>query len=164
MHPTAASSRRSGCVMRNGKTACRSRRRMSDSPGNRIRPRRLARWRAGPRIGSPTFRCSGYATSVSCTGTASAGTITRSAHMSCRATAWLPGSMTLSAYPGYVLGTPKLGRLEIQFFPTRAAALQALLRGDIDLAPWPVLEADLAKTLDRFADGTFFLDDSATTE
>src|SRR4051812_33311492 len=44
--------------------------------------------------------------------------------------AWLPGSITLSAYPGYVLGAPKLGRLEIHFFATRAAALQALLRGD----------------------------------
>ena len=68
--------------------------------------------------------------------------------------AWLPGSITLSAFQGYVLGKPKLGRLEIHFFATRAAALQALLRGEIDIAPWPVLEADLAKTLDRFADGT----------
>jgi peptide/nickel transport system substrate-binding protein len=71
--------------------------------------------------------------------------------------AWLPGNITLSAYPDYVLGLPKLGRLEIQFFPTRAVALQALLRGDIDVAPWPVLEADLAKTLDRFADGSRLL-------
>jgi peptide/nickel transport system substrate-binding protein len=71
--------------------------------------------------------------------------------------AWLPGSITLSAYPQYVLGAPKIGRLEIQFFPTRAVALQALLRGEIDVAPWPVLEADLARTLDRFADGTRLL-------
>ncbi len=78
--------------------------------------------------------------------------------------AWLPGSITLSAYPGYVLGAPKLGRLEIQFFPTRAAALGALLRGDIDIAPWPVLEADLAKTLDRFADGTKLLAHYVPTE
>lgn len=78
--------------------------------------------------------------------------------------AWLPGSITLSAYPGYVLGAPKLGRLEIHFFPTRAAALQALLRGDIDIAPWPVLEADLAKTLDRFADGTNLLAHYVPTE
>jgi peptide/nickel transport system substrate-binding protein len=78
--------------------------------------------------------------------------------------AWLPGSITLSAYQGYVLGTPKLGRLEIQFFPSRAAALQALLRGDIDIAPWPVLEADLAKTLDRFADGTHLLAHYVPTE
>jgi peptide/nickel transport system substrate-binding protein len=71
--------------------------------------------------------------------------------------AWLPGNVTLSAYPQYVMGTPKVGRLEIHFFATRAVALQALLRGDIDVAPWPVLEADLARTLDRFADGTRLL-------
>jgi peptide/nickel transport system substrate-binding protein len=78
--------------------------------------------------------------------------------------AWLPGSITLSANKDYVLGAPKLGRLEIHFFPTRAAALQALLRGDIDVAPWPVLEADLAKTLDRFADGTRLLAHYVPTE
>jgi peptide/nickel transport system substrate-binding protein len=78
--------------------------------------------------------------------------------------AWLPGSITLSANQNYVLGAPKLGRLEIHFFPTRAAALQALLRGDIDIAPWPVLEADLAKTLDRFADGTRLLAQYVPTE
>lgn len=78
--------------------------------------------------------------------------------------AWLPGSITLSAYQGYVLGAPKLGRLEIHFFSTRAAALQALLRGEIDIAPWPVLEADLAKTLDRFADGTRELTHYVPTE
>ena len=78
--------------------------------------------------------------------------------------AWLPGSITLSAYPGYVLGAPKLGRLEIHFFPNRAAALQALLRGEIDVAPWPVLEADLARTLDRFADGTHLLAHYVPTE
>src|SRR5256886_7810992 len=78
--------------------------------------------------------------------------------------AWLPGSITLSAYQGYVLGTPKLGRLEIHFFPSRAAALQALLRGEIDIAPWPVLEADLARTLDRFADGTHLLAHYVPTE
>jgi peptide/nickel transport system substrate-binding protein len=71
--------------------------------------------------------------------------------------AWLPGSITLSAYKDYVLGAPKLGRLEIHFFQTRAIALQSLLRGDVDVVPWPVLEADLAKTLDRFADGTRLL-------
>lgn len=71
--------------------------------------------------------------------------------------AWLPGAITLSASRTYILGAPKLSRLEIQFFPTRSAAIQALLRGDIDIAPWPVLEADLARTLDRFADGTRLL-------
>ena len=78
--------------------------------------------------------------------------------------AWLPGSITLSAYPGYVLGAPRLGRLEIQFFSTRSAALQALLRGDIDIAPSPVLEADLSRTLDRFADGSNLLAHYVPTE
>ena len=68
--------------------------------------------------------------------------------------AWLPGNVTLSAFKSYVLGPPGLGRLEVRFFASRAAILQALLRGDVDIAPWPVLEADLARTLDRFADGT----------
>jgi peptide/nickel transport system substrate-binding protein len=68
--------------------------------------------------------------------------------------AWLPGNVTLSAFKDYVLGAPRLGRLEIRFFTTRTEALQALLRGDIDVAPWPVLEADLGRTLDKFADGT----------
>ena len=67
--------------------------------------------------------------------------------------AWLPGNVTLSAFKSYVLGAPGLGRLEVHFYPTRAAVLQALQRGDVDIAPWPVLEADLARTLDRFADG-----------
>lgn len=78
--------------------------------------------------------------------------------------AWLPGNMTLSAFKDYVLGTPRLGRLEIRFFPTRSATLQALLRGDIDVAPSPVLEADLARTLDRFADGTDLLAHYVPTE
>jgi peptide/nickel transport system substrate-binding protein len=78
--------------------------------------------------------------------------------------AWLPGNVTLSAFKDYVLGTPRLGRLEIRFFPTRSAALQALLRGDIDVAPSPVLEADLARTLDRFADGTDLLAHYVPTE
>jgi peptide/nickel transport system substrate-binding protein len=78
--------------------------------------------------------------------------------------AWLPGNITLSAFKDYVLGAPRLGRLEIHFFPTRGAALQALLRGDIDVAPSPVLEADLARTLDRFADGTDLLAHYVPTE
>jgi peptide/nickel transport system substrate-binding protein len=78
--------------------------------------------------------------------------------------AWLPGNITLSAFKDYVLGPPRLGRLEIRFFATRSAALQALLRGDIDVAPSPVLEADLARTLDRFADGTELLAHYVPTE
>ena len=69
--------------------------------------------------------------------------------------AWLPGiGITLSAFKGYALGPPSLGRLEIRFYADRGALLDALRRGDVDVVPAPGLEADLAGTLDRFADGT----------
>jgi len=68
--------------------------------------------------------------------------------------AWLPGiGITLSALRGYALGAPAIGRLEIHFFPDRGALLDALRRGEVDVAPSPGLEADLTRTLDRFADG-----------
>jgi len=68
--------------------------------------------------------------------------------------AWLPGiGITLSAFRGYALGAPAIGRLEIHFFPDRGALVDALRRGEVDVAPSPALEADLARTLDRFADG-----------
>jgi peptide/nickel transport system substrate-binding protein len=69
--------------------------------------------------------------------------------------AWLPGiGITLSAFKGYALGAPALGRLEIRFFADRSSLLDALRRGDVDVVPSPGLEADLAGTLDRFADGS----------
>ncbi|HUQ42437.1 MAG TPA: ABC transporter substrate-binding protein [Candidatus Limnocylindrales bacterium] len=67
--------------------------------------------------------------------------------------AWVPGyGVTLAAFPGHVGGAPALGRLEIRFFPDRDAILDALRRGLIDVAPSPAIEADLGRTLDRFAD------------
>jgi peptide/nickel transport system substrate-binding protein len=67
--------------------------------------------------------------------------------------AWLPGyGVTLAAFKDHVGGAPVLGRLEVRFFPDRNAVLDALRRGDVDVAPSPDLEADLARTLDRFAD------------
>jgi peptide/nickel transport system substrate-binding protein len=67
--------------------------------------------------------------------------------------AWVPGyGVTLSAFQDHVGGRPTLGRLEIRFFADRNAILDALRRGTIDVAPSPALEADLARTLDRFAD------------
>jgi len=69
--------------------------------------------------------------------------------------AWIRGyGMTLSAFPGYVGGPAALGRIEVRFYPDRGAVVDALRRGDVDLAPSPAIEADLARTLDRFADGT----------
>ncbi len=68
--------------------------------------------------------------------------------------AWVPGyGVTLAAFRDHVGGAPALGRLEVRFFSDRSAILDALRRGLIDVAPSPALEADLARTLDRFADG-----------
>ena len=67
--------------------------------------------------------------------------------------AWVPGyGVTLSAFKDHVGGAPALGRLEVRFFPDRNAILDALRRGLVDVAPSPSLEADLGRTLDRFAD------------
>jgi peptide/nickel transport system substrate-binding protein len=67
--------------------------------------------------------------------------------------AWVQGyGLTLAAFKDHVGGAPALGRLEIRFFVDRNAILDALRRGLIDVAPSPDLEADLARTLDKFAD------------
>jgi peptide/nickel transport system substrate-binding protein len=68
--------------------------------------------------------------------------------------AWIPGfGMTLSAFPRYALGAPALGRIEVRFYGDRGAVVDALRRGEVDVAGAPAVEADLARTLDRFADG-----------
>jgi peptide/nickel transport system substrate-binding protein len=68
--------------------------------------------------------------------------------------AWIPGfGMTLSAFPGYVGGAPSLGRIEVRFYNDRGAVVDALRRGEVDVAGAPAVEADLTRTLDRFADG-----------
>ena len=67
--------------------------------------------------------------------------------------AWVAGyGVTLAAFKDHAGGPPALGRVEVRFFHDRDAILDALKRGDIDVAPWPDLEADLARTLDRFGD------------
>ena len=68
--------------------------------------------------------------------------------------AWIPGfGMTLSAFPRYAGGPPALGRIEVRFYGDRGAVVDALRRGEVDIAGAPAVEADLARTLDRFADG-----------
>jgi peptide/nickel transport system substrate-binding protein len=68
--------------------------------------------------------------------------------------AWIPGfGMTLSAFPRYVGGAPALGRIEVRFYADRGAVVDALRRGEVDVAAAPAVEADLTRTLDRFADG-----------
>jgi ABC-type transport system substrate-binding protein len=67
--------------------------------------------------------------------------------------AWVPGyGVTLAAFRDHVGGAPALGRIEVRFFKDATTILDALRRGDVDVAPSPALEADLARTLDRFAD------------
>jgi peptide/nickel transport system substrate-binding protein len=67
--------------------------------------------------------------------------------------AWVPGyGVTLAAFKDHVGGPPALGRLEVRFFSDRTAILDALRKGFVDVAPSPALEADLGRTLDRFAD------------
>jgi peptide/nickel transport system substrate-binding protein len=68
--------------------------------------------------------------------------------------AWISGfGMTLTAFPRYVGGAPALGRIEVRFYGDRAAVVDALRRGEVDVAGSPAVEADLSRTLDRFADG-----------
>lgn len=68
--------------------------------------------------------------------------------------AWIPGfGMTLTAFPRYVGGAPRLGRIEVRFYADRGALVDALRRGEVDVAGAPAVEADLTRTLDRFADG-----------
>ena len=68
--------------------------------------------------------------------------------------AWIPGfGMTLTAFPRYVGGAPSLGRIEVRFYADRGAVVDALRRGEVDVAGAPAVEADLTRTLDRFADG-----------
>jgi peptide/nickel transport system substrate-binding protein len=69
--------------------------------------------------------------------------------------AWIRGfGMTLSSFPKYVGGPAGLGRIEVRFYPDRGSVVDALRRGEVDIAPSPAIEPDLARTLDRFADGT----------
>src|SRR3954467_5167488 len=66
---------------------------------------------------------------------------------------WVPGyGVTLTAFKDHVGGPPALGRLEVRFFADRTAILDALRKGLVAVAPSPALEADLGRTLDRFAD------------
>ncbi len=66
--------------------------------------------------------------------------------------AWIPGfGMTLARFPGYAAGPAQLGRIEVRFLRDEAAVVDALRRGEIDVAPSPAVEADLTRTLDTFA-------------
>jgi peptide/nickel transport system substrate-binding protein len=59
------------------------------------------------------------------------------------------GAVVLEAFADHVIARPRIERIVVRSFPSRAALLAALIGGDVDVAPSPALEADLAATLDR---------------
>lgn len=60
----------------------------------------------------------------------------------------------LVAFDSHVIDQPEIDRILVRTFADRTALLAAIGRGAIDVAPFPALDADLARTLDRTADGT----------
>ncbi len=69
-----------------------------------------------------------------------------------RETSWAAGyGMTLRPFDGYVLGPPRLAFLQIRFYRGEGAVLDALRRGEVDVAPSPAVEANVTTALDRFA-------------
>lgn len=65
-----------------------------------------------------------------------------------------PGTIELVPFAAHVIDRPAIDRIVVRTFPDRTALLTAIGRGAIDVAPFPALDADLARTLDRTADGT----------
>jgi peptide/nickel transport system substrate-binding protein len=65
-----------------------------------------------------------------------------------------PGSIELVPFAGHVIDRPGIDRILVRTFADRTALLAAIGRGLVDVAPFPALDADLARTLDRTADGT----------
>lgn len=59
------------------------------------------------------------------------------------------GSTVLEAFADHVLGPPRIARVVVRSYPSRTILLGALLAGEVDVAPSPSFEADLAATLDR---------------
>lgn len=65
----------------------------------------------------------------------------------------VPGRITLDAFPDHVLGRAQIDRIVVRAYADRAALLSAMRQHDVDVAPSPGFDADLAATLDRSADG-----------
>jgi len=69
-----------------------------------------------------------------------------------RVAGWIAGvGMTLRPFARYVGGAPQLDRIEVRFYRDERALVDALRRGDVEVAPSPAIEADVTRTLDRFA-------------
>ena len=60
-----------------------------------------------------------------------------------------PDTIVLEAFADHVLGAPALPRIVVRAYTSPSALIGALLAGEVDVAPSPGLEADLASTLDR---------------
>lgn len=63
------------------------------------------------------------------------------------------GTIVLEAFSRHVLGAPTIPRIVVREYRDRTALLAALLGGDVDVAPSPDFEADLAPTLERSLGG-----------
>lgn len=64
------------------------------------------------------------------------------------------GIFELVPFESHVIDRPEIDRIVVRTFADRTALLAAIGRRAIDVAPFPALDADLARTLDRTADGT----------
>lgn len=60
-----------------------------------------------------------------------------------------PGTIRLEAFRDHVGGAPLIPRIVVRSYSSRTILLGALLAGDIDVAPSPGFDADLAATLER---------------
>ncbi|MGH2378290.1 MAG: ABC transporter substrate-binding protein, partial [Candidatus Limnocylindria bacterium] len=59
------------------------------------------------------------------------------------------GSLELVPFEDHPIDDPEIDRILVRTFADRTALLAAIGRGTIDVAPYPALQADLARTLDR---------------
>jgi ABC-type transport system substrate-binding protein len=64
-----------------------------------------------------------------------------------------PGRIDLQAFTGHTGGPPRIARITVASYPDRDAVLGALRSGEVDVGPWPDLDADIWSTLDRTFDG-----------
>ncbi len=58
-------------------------------------------------------------------------------------------AIVLEAFRGHVLGPPRIGRIVVRLYGDRSALIAALRAGEVDVAPSPAFDADLATTLER---------------
>jgi peptide/nickel transport system substrate-binding protein len=59
------------------------------------------------------------------------------------------GTISLDAFAGYALGPPRIAHVIVRTYTSRTLLLAAVLAGEVDVAPSPAFDADLAATLER---------------